>query len=110
MPRKGEFKAKGKKQKQHTSAQVEGFVKRYMAGEPVETLIKDADRSRAAFYLWVNKYKTDMLEQSRRGEMSDKELEKVDKSKLIAQLQALKLENTKLRNKVVSLMIRAGDL
>jgi transposase len=111
MPRRGEYTSnRNKNKKKLTQKEVDGFVKRYMDGEPVDGLAKEAGRARASFYLWVKKYKEELLEKSDRTGMSEKELEKSDKSKLIAQVQALKLENAKLRNKLVSLMIKAGEL
>jgi transposase len=90
--------------------QIDEAVKRYMAGESVAVLAKRYKISKPGFYLWVQKYKQALLEQAERKDLKPKDAALVDKRVLIAEIQALKLENQKLRNKVVSLMVKHGEL
>jgi transposase-like protein len=90
---------------------VDKFIKRHLeGGESVEALAKEYKISRASGYAWLKKHRDALLSQTMREGMSPTAIEKSDKATLVAQVQALKLENAKLRNKVVSLMIKAGDL
>jgi transposase len=102
MPRKDETKVSPKA--------IEKAVKRHMAGERADTLATELKVSRATIFNWTAKYRADTLEQARRGEMTPKELERQDKSALVAQLEALKLENRRLREKVVALMLKSGEI
>jgi hypothetical protein len=89
---------------------IDEAVKRRMAGESVAVLAKYYKISRPGFYLWVKKYKEQLLEKSKHNGMSTHDAEVSDKRTLIAEVQALRLENQKLRNKVVSLMIKSGEM
>jgi hypothetical protein len=89
---------------------IDEAVKRFMNGEQAVVLAKHYKISKPGFYLWVKKYKEDLLKSSRTGDMTPADAATADKRTLIAEVQALKLENQKLRNKVVSLMIKSGDL
>jgi len=89
---------------------IDEAVKRHMAGESVRVLAKFYKISVPQFYNWIAAYKQTLLEQSAKRDMTPKDAELVDKRVLIAEVQALKLENRKLRDKVVSLMMKAGDL
>lgn len=99
--------------KNHTkrpSSQIEEAVKRFMAGESAGVLAKFYRVSKPALYNWVSKYKRESLATAERKEMTPEQLKHVDRQQLVIENLALKEENAKLRNKVVSLMIRAGDL
>ena len=85
-------------------------VKRHMAGESVAVLAKYYKISKPGFYLWVAKYKQALLESADRKALTPADAALTDKRVLIAEIQALKLENAKLRNKVVSLMVKHGEL
>jgi transposase len=90
---------------------IDEFIKRHLeGGEGVRPLAKAYKISVATGYLWLQRHRQKMLDKSFAAEMSPAALEKVAKSALVAELRALKLENAKLRNKIVSLMIKAGDL
>lgn len=93
-----------------TQATIDEAVKRYMGGEQVSTLAKYYKVSRAGFYLWVRKYKEETLERSKKSGMTPHDAELSDKRTLVSEIQALKLENHKLRDKVVALMIKAGEI
>jgi hypothetical protein len=90
--------------------QIEEAVKRYMAGESVTVLAKLYKISKPGFYLWVRKCKQALLEQAARKDLKSEDAALVDKRVLIAEIQVLRLENAKLRNKVVSLMIKTGEI
>ncbi len=86
-------------------------VKRHLEdGEPVVALAKEYGVSRATLYNWIAAYERQLLDQAAKQGMSSQDAEVSDKRTLIAELQALRLENQKLRNKVVALMIKAGDI
>jgi transposase-like protein len=103
MPRKDETATPKK--------QVDKFIKRHLEGdESVEALAKEYKISRATGYMWLRKHREQLLEQTMHEGMSPAAIEKSDKMTLIAQIAQLKIENAKLRNRVVSLMIKAGDL
>ena len=89
---------------------IDEAVKRYMAGEPVTTLSKYYKISRPGFYLWVKKYKEDLLEKSKTAGMSPKDAEQADKRVLLIELEQARQENRKLRDKVVALMLKGGEI
>lgn len=89
---------------------IDEAVKRHMAGESVRVLAKYYKISVPQFYNWIAAYKQELLEQAAKRDMSPKEAELVDKRVLIAENQAMKLELRKLRDKVINLMIKTGDL
>jgi transposase len=91
-------------------SQIDEAVKRFMNGEQAVVLAKHYKISKPGFYLWVKKYKEELLRTSKTGDMTPHQAELSDKRTLIAEVQALKLENQKLRNKVVSLMIKSGEM
>lgn len=102
MPKKNDTK-----RPQHV---IDEAVRRHMAGESAAVLAKFYKISKPGFYLWVKKYKEQLLAQNAREGLTPKEAELTDKRVLIAENQALKLEVRKLRDKVVSMMIKAGEL
>lgn len=92
---------------------VDEAVKKHLAGGPgsdVVTLAKQYKISRPGFYLWLKHYKEELVAASDKQGLSPTQIDKLDKQTILAERDALKLENQKLRNKVVSLMIKAGDL
>jgi transposase len=102
MPRKNETKVSPKA--------MEKAAKRHLAGEQAEGLAKEHKVSRATIFNWTARYKEQALEQSRREGINPKELEKQDKATLVAKLQALELENRRLRDKVVALLLKTGEI
>lgn len=102
MPAKG-----ATKRPQH---QIDEAVKRYLAGEPVTVLSKYYKISRPGFYLWVSKYKAEMLKKASQVNMTEADAKTADKRVLITENQALKAEVRKLRDKVLDMMIKAGEL
>ena len=62
--------------------------------------------SRATFYNWIAAYKQDILERSQREGMKPEDLERKAKADLIAEVEALRLENRKLRDRLVAEMMR----
>jgi transposase-like protein len=102
MPRKNDTKVPQKA--------IDKAIARHLAGESSLSLAKEYKVSRATFYLWVAKYKQQLLETNARKDMTPKEQEQTDKRTLIVQLQQLKLENTRLKNKVVAMMLKAGEI
>lgn len=102
MPAKGNTK-----RPQH---QIDEAVKRYMAGEPVTVLSKYYKISRPGMYLWIAKYKEDLLRKASKENMSPKDAATADKRILITENEALKAEVRKLRDKVISMMVKSGEL
>lgn len=90
--------------------EIDTAVKRFMNGEQAVVLAKHYKISKPGFYLWVKKYKEELLKNERRGDLSAKDAEVVDKRALIAEVQSLRAEVRTLRDKVISMMIKAGEL
>lgn len=89
--------------------EIDTAVKRFLDGESAAVLAKLYKISKAGFYLWVKRYKANILETSKRSGMNPRDVEISDKRTLVTEVEALRLENRKLRDKVVSLMMKAGD-
>lgn len=89
---------------------VKSAVKRYLAGEQVQALAKEYKVSRPGFYLWINKYKEDLVAQAKRAGMSAESIEKSDKVNLAIENQAMKAEIARLKQKLFELMDAAGKL
>jgi hypothetical protein len=103
MPKKNDTK--------HPQHVIDEAVKRYMDGrESVRVLAKFYKISKAGFYLWVAKYKKQLVETSKRSGMSPADADRADKRTLATEIEQLRLENRKLRDRVVSLMIKSGEL
>jgi|SRR5579859_2384285 len=93
----------GPKRPQH---EIDRFVKRFLAGEQAVALAKEARVSKPGFYLWVAKYKRDLLEKSKRSGMNQHDAETADKRTLIIELEQLRAENRKLRDRVLDMMVK----
>ena len=102
MPRKNETK--------RPQNVIDKAVKRHMAGESAVDLATEYKVARATLYNWLASYKRELLEQASLKGAARHDPELASKQALIAEIQALKLENAKLRNKMVSLMLAAGQL
>jgi transposase-like protein len=103
MPRKSDTKVPQKK--------IDQFIRRHLeGGEGVAELAKEFGIARASGYLWLAKHRQKVVDESFRADMTAEAMAKQDKATLVAELVQLKQENMKLRNKVVSLMIKAGEL
>jgi transposase-like protein len=90
---------------------VEKAVRRRLEGnESVVTLAKEYKVSVPTVYNWITAAKKHMVEQARTADLSPRELERTDKLTLIAQVEALKLENKQLRERLVALMLRTDPL
>lgn len=99
MPRKNHTKVPQKA--------IDKAVARYLGGESVIALAKEYKISRAMFYLWAKKYKRNVLEQAARKDIVSPP---ADKRALSTQIQLLRLENARLGNKVVALMLKLGEI
>lgn len=110
---------------------VEQAVRRYLDGESVEALCKYYNVSTAGFYNWVRRVKKQLLQEqdkqarvkallaTREGKArkhvgeprtEDEAIEIVDLHQAIAQIQELKLENRKLRDRLVDILVDRGAL
>lgn len=89
---------------------IEEAIKRNNAGESVDTITKHYKVSRAQFYNWKRKYQEDILERARRAAMSPETIQIEDKQELIAENKALKMENQKLRNKLLEMLLKSGQI
>jgi transposase len=86
-------------------------VKRHVeGGENAEALAKEFKVSRASVYGWVTKYKNEILAKSRRAGMAPVDADRADKTELIVAFEALKLENKRLRDRVIEMMLKADPL
>lgn len=86
-------------------------VKRYLAREgSVEELAKEYKVSRPGFYLWIKRYKEDLVAQAKRAGMSAESIEASDKVNLAIENQAMKVEITRLKQKLFELMDKADML
>jgi transposase len=104
MPRKGDTK------QLKPGQSVAKFIQRHYDGEPVDALAKEYKISRATGYFWLMKHRTELLAANKDKDASPETLAKESKAVLVAEIQALKLENQKLRNRLVSLMVETGKL
>jgi transposase len=108
MPRKGETATPQKL--------VDKFIKRHLEGaESVDALAKEYrskgyNVSRATGYMWVTKFRLRMIDEKMLAGGPPEKVEKAAKTELIALVAELKAENTKLRNKVIALMMKSGEL
>ncbi len=102
MPTKGQTK-----RPQHL---IDKYVKRYMTGEQATALAKEAGVSKPGFYLWVKKHKEQILENSKKVNMTPADAAIADKRTILVELEQLRLENRKLREKVVAMMIKSGEI
>lgn len=102
MPVKGKTK-----RPQHV---IDQAVKRFMGGEQAVALAKEYKISRPGFYLWVRKHKEQLLEESKKANMTPADREKSDKKVLSIEIDELRNENRKLREKVISMMIKLGEI
>jgi transposase len=89
---------------------IDEAVRKYFNGESAGVLAKLYKVSKPAMYNWIAKAKQAKLEAAARMDMSPKQLSERDREALLTENKALKDENAKLRNKVVSLMIKAGEM
>lgn len=93
------------------AAVVAKAVKRHLeGGESAVDLAQEYRVSRATIYNWVAAYERQLLERSEKQGMSTHDAELWDKRTLIAEIKRLKLENTKLKDKLVAMMIKAGEI
>jgi transposase-like protein len=84
-------------------------VKRHVeGGENADALAKEYEVSRASIYGWVAKYKQDVLDRSRRDGMHPLDADRADKAELIAQIEALELENKRLRDRIIDMLLQTG--
>ena len=82
-------------------------VKRHIeGGENAEALAKEFEVSRASIYGWVAKYKKGVLDRSRRAGMTPVDADRADKAELIAHVEALELENKRLRDKLINMLLQ----
>ena len=102
MPTKGRTK-----KPQHV---IDKYVKRYMAGEQATSLAKEAGVSKPGFYLWIQKHKQQILEQAKTAGMTPADAATADKRELLIELEQLRLENRKIREKLIAMMIKAGEI
>ena len=93
---------------------IDEAVKRYLAGEQVAVLAKYYKISKPGFYLWVAKYKKEHASTPSTktiGFDGYKDLSKVtDKATLLAEINMLRDENRKLRDRLLTSMIRSGEI
>lgn len=89
---------------------IEEAVKRYMAGEQVSVLSKYYKVSKPGFYLWVAKHKQAMLDKASTQAMTPKDAAIADKRTLLIEVEQLRQENRKLRDKLLTEMMKAGTI
>jgi transposase-like protein len=86
---------------------IDRAVKRHVEGrENADELAKEYQVSRASIYGWVAKFKQNVLDRSRRDGMTPLDADRADKADLIAQIEALELENKRLRDTVINMLLQ----
>jgi hypothetical protein len=96
-----------KRAKRLPQAAIDKLVRRHLEGnESVAALAKEGGVGRAGFYLWVKDYKEQVMRRAMRSDMSPQELEKRAKADLIAEIESLRVENRKLRDRLVAEMMK----
>ena len=95
--------------KERSQAVIDEAVRRHLEdGEAVPVLCKYYGISRAGFYNWVNKYKERVLDASRKEGMTPAALKSSEKQELVIEVQSLRLENKRLRDRLVQMMLKYG--
>lgn len=89
---------------------IQKAVKRYLEGEQVIALAKEYKVSRPGFYLWIKKYKEDMIEEAKHKNMSAPSLDKAEKVNLVVENNAMKGEIQRLKQKLFELMLSTDKL
>lgn len=85
-------------------------VRRYMAGEAVETLAKEYRVSTAGVYLWLKKAKEEAARNKRLAEIGPKGVAKEDSISKELRLRQLEQENDKLKKALFDLMVKHGEI
>lgn len=85
-------------------------VKRFFAGEQATALAKEYKVSKPGLYQWAAKAKKDLLEQSKQANMTPEDIEKSSKKVMAIELEQLRLENRKLRDRILAMMIKSGEI
>ena|ERR1700761_3829869 len=96
--------------KKFTQEQRDAIVKRYLTGDSVVQLSIEFGVSQPAIYVWVRKYKADMIKSARRQNMLQPDIEKAEKRDLAIENVALKQENLMLRQKLFDICIETGRI
>jgi transposase-like protein len=100
-----------KNQPKRPQSEIDKLVKRHIeGGESVAALAKEAKVSKPGFYLWVNKFKKEILEGSMRREMSPQAIKDAEVLKLTLEIQSLKQDLSNCRNKLFNYMLSHNDL
>lgn len=103
MPRRSETK--------HPKKVIIKALTRHLEGSAaVVDITRDLGVSRATFYNWQKAYKADLIEQSKEGRIAPSSIVKSSQLALIAELQSLRLENRRLRDKLITYMVKAGEI
>jgi transposase-like protein len=90
---------------------IDKAVKRHLeGGETIASLAKELKVSRQTVYSWVNNFKQEVMEGVERAGASKTDLERTAKAELVAQVEMLALENRKLRDRLVTLMIKYREI
>ncbi len=89
---------------------IEKAVNRYLQGESAGTLAKEYKISRPGFYLWVNKYKEQLVEAAKRANVSAPNIDKAQKVDLVVENSALRGEVDRLKQKLFELMLKTNNL
>ena len=93
----------------HPQNIIDVAVKRHLNGESVAVLAKYYGMSRPGFYLWVKKFKDQVITNSMRADMSLQGQELADVGDLKLQVQAERAENLRLKRLCCELMLKTGD-
>jgi predicted DNA-binding protein YlxM (UPF0122 family) len=89
---------------------IDEAFKRYLSGERAVALAKEYKISKPGIYLWIQKGKKMMIENAKRADMSQSDKEAADMLRLRGELDEEKRINARLKNKLIDLMVRAGEL
>ncbi len=86
---------------------VENYLKET---ESVQAISKRLRVCRATVYTWIKKVKKAKLEIIKKSGMTPAAVEKADKRDLALENESLKAEVKKLRDKVLDLMLKCGEI
>lgn len=95
----------------NTQEDIEQAVRRYLdKGESVGVLAKYYKVSQPAVYKWISAYKEAQVAKAKTAGMDGASIERATSRDAAFVIEELKKENRKLRDRLLDLMIKTGDL
>lgn len=85
--------------------EIDAAVKKYLQGEPVESLAKQYKVSRAGMYLWIKKARTEATHEARVRDIGKAGVDRESQINKDVLIRQLKRENDELKQKLFKLML-----